>query len=165
METLELLQQLEDLIDNSKQLGGKAFFVNTDVFFKLTDQLRDSLPEDVKAADRITRDSDQIIDDAKEQAARIISKAKDDAAESVTAAQTKADRLVDESEIKRLAVFQSKEIIASAEEEAKSVKSGADAYAKEVLNNLENFVTALSKTIQRGRDTLEQKAGADNKYE
>lgn len=160
IETPELIQKLEDLVDGSKQLMHTAF-VNIDQFFALTNKLRASLPEDVKAAARITRDADHIVSDAREQAAQVIDQAKADAARIIEEGRAEAARLVEASEISRLATAQAKEIIASAEQEARSTRVGADEYAREVLSDLEGFVEKVLTTIQRGRDKLEHKSDAE----
>lgn len=156
IETLDLVNKLEDLVENSRQLFNTAF-VNTEEFYNLVNKIRASLPEDVKTAARITRDADRVINDAKEQAAQITDQAKADAANIVEAARVESTRLVDASEIKQMATAQAKEIVASSEEEARSVKAGSDEYAREVLSDLEGFVAKVLSTIQRGRDKLDAK--------
>jgi cell division septum initiation protein DivIVA len=150
------LDKLEDLIER-KHLWGTAF-VNMDDFFTIVNKLRASLPEDMRSAQRITRDADQVIGEAKEQGSRIIDQAKIAAAKVVEDGKTEQARLIEESEIKRMAILQAKEIVASAEEEAQATKAGADSYAREVLDDLQNFVGKVAKTIQLGKDKLEQKS-------
>jgi len=157
IETLDLIDQLEDLGDRSRQILNLTF-INTEEFYELIKRIRTSLPADVKEAARITREADHIINDAREQAAQIIDQAKAEAANIVEEARAEATRLVDNSEIKRLAAAQAKEIVAAAEEEAKATKIGADQYAQEVLEDLESFVDKVLGTIQRGREKLERKS-------
>jgi len=160
IETLELIDKLEELVEKSRQLFNTAF-VNTDEFFTLTGKVRASLPEDMKSAARITRDADRVINDAKEQVAQMTDQAKAEAANIVEASKVEAARMVDASEIKQMATSQAKEIVASAEEEARSTKAGADEYAREVLSDLEGFVAKVVSTIQRGRDKLEGRGGVE----
>lgn len=164
IDTLEMLDRLEELVEKSKQLFNTAF-VNIDEFYTLVNKIRASLPEDVKAAARITRDADRIVNDAKEQAAQIIDQSKSDSAQIIEDARTEAARLVDSSEIKQMATAQAKEIVASSEEEARSTKAGSDEYAREVLSDLETFVSKVLTTIQRGRDKLDYKTGAEDESE
>jgi len=135
-------------------------FVNEDELYALVTKIRTSLPEDVKAAGRITRDADHIVSDAKEQAAQITDQARAEGAKVVEDAKVEAAQLVDSSEIKRLATAQAKEIIVASEDEARITKAGADEYAKEVLDDLEGFVNRVLNTIQRGRDKLGFKGAA-----
>lgn len=158
METPELIQRLEELVEKSRQLFNNAF-VNVDEFYTLTNKIRASLPEDVKSASRITRDADHIVNDAKEQGAQMTDQAKADAIKIIEEARAEAAKMIDASEIYRLATAQAKEIIASAEEEARTTRAGADEYAREVLSDLEAFVTKVLNTITHGRDKLETKSG------
>ena len=163
IETLELINKLEDLVESSRQLFNTAF-VNTEEFYNLINKVRASLPEDVKTAARITRDADRIINDAREQAAQIADQAKAEAANISEAARAEAMKIVDASEIKQMATAQAKGIIGSAEDEARATKEGSDAYAREVLSDLEGFAAKVLNTIQRGRDKLDTK-GAETENE
>ena len=155
---MEILDKLEELVEKSRQLFNTAF-VNVDEFYTLTNKIRASLPEDVKAASRIVRSGDHIVNDAKEQAAQLTDQAKAEGVKIIEEARAEAARLVEASEISRLATAQAKEIIASAEEEARNTRAGADEYAREVLAGLEAFVTKVLHTIAHGRDKLETKGG------
>ncbi len=157
MDTYELLNELEELIEKkSFKIFSKAL-VNVDDFFDLVGNIRSSLPEDVKSASRVTRDAEQIINNAKEQAEQIVDQSKAEAAKIVEDGRVEAARLVDANEITILANAKSKEIIISAEQEARVIKNGADDYAVEVLSELENFVSKVQGTIRHGRDKLNQK--------
>ena len=158
MDTPELIQKLEELVEKSRQLFNNAF-VNVDEFYTLTNKIRASLPEDVKSAARITRDADHIVSDAKDQSVQMVDQAKADALKIIEEARVEAARMIDASEIHRLATAQAKEILASAEEEARGTRAGADEYAREVLGDLESFVAKVLGTITHGRDKLETKSG------
>ncbi len=160
MDTQKLINQLEDLVAKSRQLFNTAF-VNTDDFYRLLDKIRTSLPEDVRRANRIIVDADQILANAKDQTSTIIVQAKADADKIIADANAEAERLVDASEIKRLATVQAKDIVASAEEAARATKAGADEYAREVLADLEGFASKVLSTIRHGRDKLERKPGSE----
>jgi cell division septum initiation protein DivIVA len=164
MDTLELIDQIEELIEKSRQLFSTAF-VNIDDFYNLTNKVRSSLPEDVKSAARITRDADQIVGNAREQGQQIVDQAKADCARIIEDSKAEAARMVESSEIKRLATVQAKDIVASAEEAARATKAGADEYAREVLGDLESFVGRVMTTIQRGREKLDYKSGSGSDSE
>lgn len=150
------MEKLEDLIDRKKLWG--TSFVNMDDFFTIVNKLRASLPEDLRTAQRITKEADKVIGEARDQGSRIIDQAKTDAAKIVEDGKAEQARLTDESEIKRMATLQAKEIVASAEEESRGIKAGADSYARDVLDDLQGFVGKVAETIRRGKDKLEQKS-------
>ncbi|MDO8588541.1 MAG: hypothetical protein Q7T82_16055 [Armatimonadota bacterium] len=156
-DVLKMLDKLEELVEGALHLFNKAWFVDLEEFFVLTNRIRASLPEEVKRASRVAIDSDRIVGSAREEAAQLTDQARDEATRFIEAAREDAARLVDSSEINRLATAQAKEIVAAAEQTARDVRSGADEYAKEVLTSLENFAAKIIGTIQRGREKLEQR--------
>jgi hypothetical protein len=157
VDVLKMLDKLEELVEGAVHLFNKAWFVDLEEFFVLTNRIRASLPEEVKRASRVAIDSDRIVGSAREEAAQLADQAKLETIRMVEAAKEDAARLVDSSEINRLATAQAKEIIAASEETAREVRAGADEYAKEVLTSLENFAAKIIGTIQRGREKLEQR--------
>lgn len=157
VDVLKMLDKLETLVEGAVHLFNRAWFVDLEEFFVLTNRIRASLPEEVKRASRVAGDSDRIVGNAREEAAQLSEQARIEANRIVEAARQEAARLVDTSEINRLASAQAKEMVAAAEQTAREVRGGADEYAKEVLNSLENFASKIIGTIQRGRDKLEQR--------
>ena len=157
VDVLKMLDKLEELVEGAVHLFNKAWFVDLEEFFVLTNRIRASLPEEVKRASRVAVDSDKIVGAAREEASLMAGQAREEAARIIEAAGQEAARLVDSSEIDRLATAQAKEIVAAAEQTAREVRSGADEYAKEVLTSLENFAAKVIGTIQRGREKLEQR--------
>lgn len=165
MDTYELLDKLEELVDRkSKHFLHKAI-VDADEFFDLLGSIRTSLPEDVKSASRVTRDAEQIINNAKEQAEQILDQARAEAAKIVEDAREEAAKLVDANEITILAAARAKEIIDAAEQEAKSIRAGADDYARDVLSELENFISRVQGTIRHGREKLSHKVNTGSENE
>jgi hypothetical protein len=157
VDVLKMLDKLEGLVEGAVHLFNKAWFVDLEEFFVLTNRIRASLPEEVKRASRVAVDSDRIVGSAREEAAHMSEQARIEAVRVVESAREEAARLVDSSEINRLATAQAKEIVAASEQTAREVRGGADEYAKEVLTSLENFAAKIIGTIQRGRDKLEQR--------
>ena len=154
---LKMLDKLEELVEGSLHLFNKAWFVDIEEFFVLTNRIRASLPEEVKRASRVATDSDKIVSGAKEEAVQIVEQAQEQADKFIVTAREEAAKLVDSSEINRLATSHSREIVAAAEETAREIRTGADEYAKQVLTSLENFTARIIGTIQRGREKLDQR--------
>jgi vacuolar-type H+-ATPase subunit H len=147
---------LESLVEGARHFLGKAMFVDIDRFFVLTNKIRASLPDEVKKASRITRDSEKVIDAARQEAATQAESARAEAARIIEEAKKQASKLVDESEIHKMATAQATGIISSAEETAQRTRNGADDYAREVLAKLENIVADTIGTIQRGKEKLKK---------
>lgn len=153
-EVLKLLEELEEYVEGSKQVMNKALFVDLDEFFARTNRIKAAVPDEIKRAARITRESQRIAEDAKEEARRILEEARAEVEQQLQGAREEGTRLVDEHEITRLATEKAAEILAHSERQAEEIRRGALAYAREVLGNLEGSVTAVLTSIQNGQRQL-----------
>jgi pantetheine-phosphate adenylyltransferase len=145
VDILKLIDALEDLVEQTRwRMFHRVYGVDEDAFFTLTNKLRASLPEEVKTAARITRDSERILADAQDRAERIITDAKEQAA-----------LLVSNDEITRQAQRQAQEIIRRAQEEARQVRGEVTDYSRQVLANLEGYAARVLAAIQQGKERLE----------
>jgi vacuolar-type H+-ATPase subunit H len=174
-----LLDQLEELPEKAKHLPMNTLVgFDHEQFYYLVLKVRANLPEEMKKAQRIARDADRIIDEAKEaavqhlehgrteanrtletgrnEAERIVERAKEDGNRLVEQARAHAAAMVEQSEIMQMAKAQAHEILRHAENEAAEIRKGADEYAKDVLVNLEAVIGKAMSTIQRGRESLNQ---------
>nr|CAA9286325.1 hypothetical protein AVDCRST_MAG63-4013 [uncultured Armatimonadetes bacterium] len=168
MDTLKILDHLESLVEEARSFMGFRRF-DDEEFFMLVSKLRASLPEDVRRAGKITKESERIVEAAQSEAENAVEKGRSEAAQVMQEARARAQAMVEQSEIMRMAKVQAKEIVAQAEGEAREVRQGADEYARDVLSTLESQVnevltqtqgkvTGMLQTIQRGRQKLEQRA-------
>jgi cell division septum initiation protein DivIVA len=108
------------------------------------DQLRVTIPEEIKSARRVTNEVERLLEQAREEAEQILARA-----------QEQATYLIEERELTRQADELSQQIVQQAEVEAAEIRRGADDYASEVLGGLEIDVVRTLKTIQRGLELLE----------
>ena len=101
------------------------------------DQLRVTIPEEIKSARRVTNEVERLLEQAREEAEQILARA-----------QEQATYLIEERELTRQAEELSHEIVRQAQVEAAEIRRGADDYASEVLVGLETEVMRTLKTIQ-----------------
>jgi vacuolar-type H+-ATPase subunit H len=134
----------------------KAWGIDLEEFYILTNKIKASLPDDVRKATRLTKDSHRIVEEAKLEAEQILERSRKEAERTVSEARSEAERLKDNHEISRMATAQAKELLAQAEEGAKEMRRGADEYALDVLTRLESEVATMMRTIQKGREKLER---------
>jgi cell division septum initiation protein DivIVA len=113
---------------------------------ELVDQLRVSVPEEVRQARRITEESDRITERAREEGDTIVARAQEQAAQ-----------MLDERELVRAAEQRAGEIIETAQREAQEVRRGADEYAAGVLIRLEGECIKALTSIKRGIDMLDER--------
>jgi vacuolar-type H+-ATPase subunit H len=113
---------------------------------ELVDQLRMSVPDEVRQARRITEDANRISERAREEGDQIIARAQEQAAQ-----------MLEERELVRAAEQRAREIIDTAQSEAQEVRRGADEYAAGVLIRLEGECIKALTSIKRGIDMLDER--------
>jgi bifunctional DNA-binding transcriptional regulator/antitoxin component of YhaV-PrlF toxin-antitoxin module len=121
---------------------------------ELIDQLRVSVPDEVRQARRITED-----------AARINERARDEGDAIIARAQEQAAQMLEERELVRAAQQRAGELLEQAQAEAREVRRGADEYAAGVLIRLEGECIKALTSIKRGIDMLDERhrtAGGDD---
>jgi dsDNA-specific endonuclease/ATPase MutS2 len=113
---------------------------------ELIDQLRVSVPDEVRQAKRIT-----------EEASRIGERAHDEADQVIARAQEQAAQLLEERELVKMAQQRATELIDQAQSEAAEIRRGADEYAAGVLIRLEGECIKALTSIKRGLDMLDDR--------
>ncbi len=179
VDVFKLLDQLENLPEKAKHLPFKTLVgFDQEKFYYLVLKVRANLPDDMKKAQRVARDTERIVDDARDAAvqqlesgrveasrvmdaaktesARVLESAKSEAQRIVEQARQQAAAMIDKSEVYQMAVAQAHETIKRAETEASEIRKGADDYARDVLTNLEGVMGKAIVTVQRGRETLDK---------
>jgi cell division septum initiation protein DivIVA len=113
---------------------------------ELIDQLRVSVPDEVRQAKRIT-----------EEAGRITERARDEGDGIIARAQEQAAQMLEERELVRMAQQRAGEILETANRDAAEVRRGADEYAAGVLIRLEGECIKALTSIKRGIDMLDER--------
>jgi hypothetical protein len=113
---------------------------------ELIDQLRVSVPDEVRQARRITEEATRITERAREEGDAIVARAQEQAAQ-----------MLEERELVRVAQQRAAEIIDHAQSEAREVRRGADEYAAGVLIRLEGECIKALTSIKRGIDMLDER--------
>ncbi|MGZ6214320.1 MAG: hypothetical protein ACXWMG_05155 [Candidatus Limnocylindria bacterium] len=144
---LFLVERLESLVATGKKLPlTNNVVLDQAAILELVDQLRVSVPDEVRQAKRVTED-----------AGRITERARDDADQVIARAQEQAAQLLEERELVKLAQQRATEIIDQASTEAAEVRRGADEYAAGVLIRLEGECIKALTSIKRGIDMLDDR--------
>jgi len=113
---------------------------------ELIDQLRISVPDEVRQAKRITEEAARITDRAREEGDAVIGRAQEQAAQ-----------MLEERELVRMAQQRAGEILDAANQQAAEVRRGADEYAAGVLIRLEGECIKALTSIKRGIDMLDER--------
>lgn len=142
MDIQHLLDRLETLLSDSRRIGGKLI-VDAQRSWDLIDQMRISVPEEVRQAQRVNQERDRIIAQAKEEAGRIIELARQDAA-----------KLTEEHPITEQAQERAVTIERRARREARNVQREADEYVMDVLTQLDGDLARTLTVVRNGIEKL-----------
>jgi vacuolar-type H+-ATPase subunit H len=145
-----LIERLEALVANGRRLPfSDSVIINQADALEWIDQLRVTIPEEIKSARRVTNEVERLLEQAREEAEQILARA-----------QEQATYLIEERELTRQAEELSHEIVRQAQMESDEIRRGADDYASEVLVGLETEVLRTLKTIKRGLELLDDRRSA-----
>ena len=140
MDILYLVDRLEEIVKGSKQVPfSKIRLVDESRIWPLLDQMRISIPDEVRRAERIIREKDRTIAQAHEEADRIIALARSEAA------QLTAEHTVSQAAEERAAAARRK-----AEREVETIRAEADEYAFDVLCKLEQELKRALTVVENG---------------
>ena len=135
-----LVERLESLIANGKKLPlTNNVVVDQEAALGLIDELRATVPEEVRQAKRINQDREHILERADAEAERIVANAQEQAA-----------FLIGERGLTEAAEEESRRIIAEAEATAVDIRAGADDYASSILHGLYDDLTRTLQSVQKG---------------
>lgn len=133
---------------------------------ELVDQLRLAIPQEVRSAEEVLSQKDQIINQAQVDARRTKSKAEEDyrerldQSEIIATAEHRAEETIREAEQR------AGQMLMRTESEVRSKRTDADAYALRSLRNLEKELTALTGSVRKGIEVLagQAVAGMNGRY-
>ena len=144
MDVLVLIDKLDELVATAKNVPmTDQVRIDREELFEIIDQMRSTIPEEIKQARWIVKERQEMLAEAKREAERIVKEARDE--------QT---RLISDQEISKQAERQADEIIEDARAREREIRLGAEDYADEILNTLEVNLQKFLAAVQRGRDRL-----------
>src|SRR5512135_2236005 len=116
MDILHLVDRLEELFNNSRPIPlTHNVIVDEDKFLDIIDQMRISIPEEVKKAQEVFTRKDRVMAQAQEEASRTLQLARD-----------KADDLIGKESLVSDAKRRADQIIEQAHGEGENIKVAAD---------------------------------------
>jgi hypothetical protein len=143
-----LIDRLEALLIESRAVPFTSnVLIDRDRCFDIINQMRVSIPEEVKKAKRVQQERDRVIAQANEEAERIIALARD------KASRTPMDREMSAQVDARGGSGSTDR----ARHEAEDMRAEADDYARGVLRELENHLMDQLTTIRNGIAALDNR--------
>ena len=152
MDVLVLIDKLDDLVHNAKKFPlTDEVRVDREEIYDLLDQMRATLPGEIKQARWIVKECQEMLAEAKREAERIV---KD--------AHQKQEELISDQEVTRQAERAAEEIVQDAKDREREIRLGAEDYADDVLAMLEGNLSKFIAAVRRGRDQVQGKSEAEH---
>src|SRR3954462_15006306 len=147
MDVLVLIDKLDDTIHNAKPVPlTDQVRVDKEEIYDILDQMRATIPEEIKQARWIVKEGQEMLAEAKREAERI-----------VTEAPGRQTQLISDQEGTTPAERAADDIIEDARAREREIRLGAEDSADEILNTLEVNLSKFIAAVQRGRERLQGK--------
>lgn len=141
MDILHLVDRLEEMVNTARQVPlTNNIMLDQDRLIDLIDQMRVSIPEEVKKAQKTLADKDKILAQSKEEAERTLMLAREE-----------REKMLMRENVAMAAQNKAEQILEQARAEAEEVKAEADHYALDTLMELE---TQLDRSLQQARNGI-----------
>ena len=145
MDILHLVDRLEELFNNSKPIPlSRNVVVDENSFMDIIDQMRISIPDEIKKAQQVIAQKDRILAQAQEEANR-----------TVALAREKSEKMVEKSEVYQAAQAKVEQFTEQARKDALQNQQEADRYVVETLGGLERELKNVLQQVQNGIKSLQ----------
>jgi len=145
MDILHLVDRLEELFNESRPLPfTHLLVVDEDRMLDLIDQMRVSIPEEIKKSQQVLVQRDRILAQAQEEANRTINLARE-----------KSEELLNQDPTVQAAQERADQILAKVREEADQSKRESDDYVLDTLRRLELEMDRIQTQVRNGIQALE----------
>ena len=148
MDILHLVDRLEELFNNSKPIPlSRNVVVDENSFMDIIDQMRISIPDEIKKAQQVIAQKDRILAQAQEEANR-----------TVALAREKSEKMAEKSEVYQAAQAKVEQFTEQARKDALQNQQEADRYVVDTLSGLERELKNVLQQVQNGIKSLTPKS-------
>jgi vacuolar-type H+-ATPase subunit H len=145
----EAIDRLEYLIAHSRQIPlTRTVVVDQEEVLACIDDLRLSLPDEIKQARWTLQEQQRLLSEAQAEAARTVSKAGE-----------RAQTMIGQHDLVKRAEKQAEAMLREASVKAEETRRAADRYASDVMQSLESQLLRTLATVKKGVETLRPPAG------
>ena len=142
MDIASRLQQLEELIAEAKSMPlSTSVLVNREEVLEMVQELRASLPEEIKQARWVVKDREQLL-----------TKARRDAESIVQQGLEEQRRLVTQEEVVRASIRESERLLDEARQQARQIRLEAEDYMDQKLAAFEATLTRTMEQVAQVKD-------------
>jgi len=148
MDILHLVDRLEELFNNSKPIPlSRNVVVDENSFMDIIDQMRISIPDEIKKAQQVIAQKDRILAQAQEEANR-----------TVALAREKSEKMVEKSEVYQAAQVKVEQLTEQVRKDSLQTQQEADRYVVDTLSGLERELKYVLQQVQNGIKSLQPEA-------
>ncbi|HUN23029.1 MAG TPA: ATP synthase F0 subunit B [Anaerolineales bacterium] len=142
MDIQHLIDRLEDLVNSARSMPfSRKLLIDEDRIVDIIDQMRSSVPEEVRRAQKVLAEHDRMLAQANEEAERIRE-----------LARVEKEKLTEKEFITAEARRKADQIIQQGRQEAERLRQEADQYS---LRTLEDLEIRLNRTLQQVRNGID----------
>jgi cell division septum initiation protein DivIVA len=145
---------MEDLVESSKSLPlTKSRVVDYDAFFILSTRLKGSLPEDIKKAEKLAKEGQQVVVTARAEAQRTVTEAQNESQRVLGDSRSQSERIVSEARTR------GDRVLEDARREAERIIADAQQHAEQLVAD-----HAITARAQQAADQMEQAAVQESQH-
>jgi cell division septum initiation protein DivIVA len=145
MDIQHLIDRLEELFNESRPIWfTHSVIVDEDRFLDIIDQMRVSIPEEVKKAQQVMAQRDRVLAQAQEEANRTLALARE-----------KSEQILEKDSIVTAGSSRAEQIVLQARSECDATKQEADEYVMETLTRLEMELDRTLTQVRNGIRTIQ----------
>ena len=145
-----LLEDLEDVLDDATSIPlSKKYAVDVDKIKTIIEDIRLNTPQETKQAKAIVDSRNNILEEAKKEAADIIAKAKEQGDSYIADAQNQA------SDILGNATNQANEMVTTAQNKSREMLTAVNNYADDTLLAIDDSLYKALSDVRRIRQGIE----------
>lgn len=145
MDILHLIDRMEELLNESRPLWfTHNVIIDEEKMLDLIDQMRVTIPEEVKKAQQLLAQRDRLLAQAQEEANR-----------TLAIAREKSEQIVERDAIVQAAQARADQILAQTNHDIGKIKRDADDYVLETLQRIEIELDRSLTQVRNGIKTLQ----------
>ncbi len=141
----DLLDELDEVLDNSTGFFGGRSIIVTEKVRAIIDDIRLNLPQEIKQANGVLNDRNDIVSNAKREAESIIK-----------GAEERARALVAQEEITRLAQARATEMINAANAKSLEMRRAAQEFVDDLMAKADESLMTNLNDLRKTRSALRQ---------
>lgn len=152
----QIIDDIDEFIDSCKfqPLSSTKIIVNKEEIDEYLRELRLKTPDEIKRYQRMIKNKEEILADARAKADAIIAQAEVHTTELVSEHQIMQQAYAQANEVVLIATNQAQEILDHATNDANDIRLGAIQYTDNILKNLESIIGKAMETSKARNDHL-----------